>query len=76
MIGVSELEQNIRCVLCKGSYYPSTVLRPIITKIPLIAPLCEPESSKTIEEQKLWQIGTSPLNETGPVLTLIAVSNF
>ena len=35
VLGVSEKYQNIRCVLCKGSYYPPTTPRPAVTEIPL-----------------------------------------
>ncbi|XP_077278003.1 WD repeat and HMG-box DNA-binding protein 1-like [Temnothorax americanus] len=72
IIGVSEHERNMRCILCKGSYYPPTTPRPIITEIALSAPLCEPESEKTEKERKLWEIGSSPLDETEAMLTLIA----
>jgi len=65
----------MRCILCKGSYYPPTTPRPIITEVSLSAPLCEPESEKTEKECKLWEIGNNPLNETEAMLTLIAVSN-
>lgn len=34
VIGVSEERQNIRCILCKGSYYPATTPHPFITEIP------------------------------------------
>ncbi|XP_071642540.1 WD repeat and HMG-box DNA-binding protein 1-like [Temnothorax longispinosus] len=74
IIGVSEHERNMRCILCKGSYYPPTTPRPIITEIDLSAPLCEPESEKTEKERKLWEIGSSPLDETEAMLTLIALA--
>ncbi|XP_071562752.1 WD repeat and HMG-box DNA-binding protein 1 [Temnothorax nylanderi] len=74
IIGVSEHERNMRCILCKGSYYPPTTPRPIITEIALSAPLCEPESEKTEKERKLWEIGSSPSDETEAMLTLIALA--
>lgn len=73
---MSEYERNMRCILCKGSYYPPTTPRPIITEVSLSAPLCEPESEKTEKERKLWEIGSSPLDETEAMLTLIAVSKY
>ncbi|XP_014482710.1 PREDICTED: WD repeat and HMG-box DNA-binding protein 1 [Dinoponera quadriceps] len=72
VIGVSEREQIMRCILCKGGFYPSTTPRPIVTEVPLSMPLCEPESERTEKERKLWQIGSSPLNETEAILILIA----
>ncbi|XP_011639181.1 WD repeat and HMG-box DNA-binding protein 1 isoform X2 [Pogonomyrmex barbatus] len=74
IIGVSEYERNMRCILCKGSYYPPTTPRPIITEVFLSAPLCEPESEKTEKERKLWEIGNNPSDETEAVLTLIALA--
>ncbi|KAL0104850.1 hypothetical protein PUN28_016473 [Cardiocondyla obscurior] len=74
IIGVSELERNMRCILCKGSYYPPTTPRPIITEVSLSAPFCEPESEKTEKERKLWEIGTNPLDESEAMLTLIALA--
>lgn len=74
IIGVSEYERNMRCILCKGSYYPPTTPRPIITEVSLSTPLCEPESEKTEKERKLWEIGSSPLEETETMLTLIALA--
>ncbi|KYM96439.1 WD repeat and HMG-box DNA-binding protein 1 [Cyphomyrmex costatus] len=74
IIGVSEYERNMRCILCKGSYYPPTTPRPIITEVSLSAPLCEPESEKTEKERKLWEIGNNPLDETEAILTLIALA--
>ncbi|XP_011876288.1 PREDICTED: WD repeat and HMG-box DNA-binding protein 1 [Vollenhovia emeryi] len=74
IIGVSERERNMRCILCKGSYYPPTTPRPVITEISISAPLCEPESEKTEKERKLWEIGSNPLEETEAMLTLIALA--
>lgn len=73
---MSERERNMRCILCKGSYYPPTIPLPIITEVSFSAPLCEPESEKTKEERKLWEIGSNPSDEAEALLTLIAVSNY
>jgi chromosome transmission fidelity protein 4 len=35
VLGINETYQNVRCVLCKGSYYPPTLPRPAVTEIPL-----------------------------------------
>ncbi|KAL6444509.1 hypothetical protein ACFW04_001974 [Cataglyphis niger] len=74
VIGVSERERNMRCILCKGSYYPPTIPLPIITEVSFSAPLCEPESEKTKEERKLWEIGSNPSDEAEALLTLIALA--
>ena len=74
VIGVSESEKLIRCILCKGSYYPPTNPRPILHEIPLTIPLCEPDSEKSEKEAKVWQLGSNPEEEKEAVLMLIAVS--
>ena len=43
-------------------------------EIPLIIPLCEPESEKSEKEAKVWQLGSNPIDEKEAVLALIAVS--
>lgn len=62
----------MRCILCKGSHYPLTAPRPIVGEVPLKLPLCEPDSEKSINEAKLWQLGSDSLDQ-GAVLALIAV---
>ncbi|XP_034948517.1 WD repeat and HMG-box DNA-binding protein 1-like [Chelonus insularis] len=75
IITVSETERCIRCILCKGSYYPPTTPRPIMTEIPLTLPLCELESEKTKTEAPLWQIGSNPSEESRALLALIAFAH-
>ncbi|KAJ9590981.1 hypothetical protein L9F63_015987 [Diploptera punctata] len=55
VIGISEKYQNIRCVLCKGSYYPPTTPRPALKKLPVLLPLCDMTAEKTILEEKFWR---------------------
>lgn len=75
IIGVDESDRTARCILCKSGHYPPTTPRPIVTEIPLIVPLCEPESEKSGHEAKVWQLGSNPLEEKEAVLALIAVSS-
>lgn len=74
IIGISELQSIARCVLCKGSHYPPTTPRPVITEVSLYLPLCELESEKTEKELNLWKLGTNPLEENEAVLSLIALA--
>lgn len=46
-----------------------------MTEIPLIIPLCDPESEKSEKEAKVWQLGSNPVDEREAVLALVAVSN-
>ncbi|XP_014610650.1 PREDICTED: WD repeat and HMG-box DNA-binding protein 1-like [Polistes canadensis] len=74
IIEVSEERKSVSCVLCKGSYYPITTPRPVVTEISLTIPLCEPDSEKTEKETKLWQLGSQPSDENEAVLFLIALA--
>ncbi|KAK1131589.1 hypothetical protein K0M31_017882 [Melipona bicolor] len=74
IIGISEQQSIVRCVLCKGSHYPPTTPRPVISEISLTLPLCELESEKTERELKLWKLGTDPSEENETVLSLIALA--
>lgn len=74
IIGISESERIIRCILCKGSFYPPTNPRPIVQEIPIIIPLCEPDTEKSEKEAKIWQIGSLPEEENEAVLMLIALA--
>lgn len=60
--------------MCKGSHYPPTTPRPVISEVSLTLPLCELESEKTEKEVKLWKLGTDPSEENEAVLSLIAVN--
>ncbi|GAB6021814.1 WD repeat and HMG-box DNA binding-domain containing protein 1 [Chamberlinius hualienensis] len=44
VVGVSEIHQQIRCILCKGSRYPPTLPHPVITILPFRLPLCNTSS--------------------------------
>ncbi|XP_015609721.1 WD repeat and HMG-box DNA-binding protein 1 [Cephus cinctus] len=74
IIGVSEAEQKVRCVLCRGSHYPPTTPRPTVTEIPLVLPLCDAQSEQAEKEAKLWQLGNDPLGQEQILLSLIAIA--
>ncbi|CAK9804293.1 WD repeat and HMG-box DNA-binding protein 1 [Anthophora quadrimaculata] len=74
IIGVSEEQSIARCILCKGSHYPPTTPRPVVSEIHLNPPLCAIGSDKTEKELKLWRLGTNPLEENEAVLSLIAIA--
>lgn len=65
----------MRCILCKGSHYPHTTPRPIVTEVPLTIPLCDPESIKSQQEAQIWRPGNDPVDDRKATLALIAVSN-
>ncbi|XP_023235123.1 WD repeat and HMG-box DNA-binding protein 1-like [Centruroides sculpturatus] len=56
VIGISEIQQNIRCIPCKGSRYPPTLPRPAVTVLPFQLPLCEQQTDKGQYEEEFWRI--------------------
>ncbi|KAG1663728.1 WD repeat and HMG-box DNA-binding protein 1 [Nymphon striatum] len=52
VIGVSEIQQELRCIFCKGSRYPATAPRPSLVILPLKIPLCELSTEKSKLEEK------------------------
>lgn len=46
IIGLSEIQAQVRCIFCKLSRYPDTVPKPTITALPLQIPLCEIQTQK------------------------------
>lgn len=71
VIGVSERYQNVRCILCKGSYYPMTTPRPTVLEIPLKLPFCEPDAEKTGFEDTFWRLIFSL-----PILESLSENNY
>ena len=55
MVGASLQEYSARCILVKGSRYPSTLPRPVITVLELKLPLCGIENEKYTNEQIYWK---------------------
>merc|ERR1711874_760828 len=55
MVGASLQEFTARCILVKGSRYPSTLPRPVITELTLKFPLTGVENEKYTNEQSYWK---------------------
>ena len=55
LIGLSELESCVRCVLCKGARYPPTLPRPNMVLLDVKLPLCDAANEKTQLEESLIQ---------------------
>lgn len=55
MVGVSERNQFIKAILCRGIKYPNVMPRPNMTTINMQIPLCDPESEKSKLEQDYWR---------------------
>ncbi|CAH2102314.1 unnamed protein product [Euphydryas editha] len=53
IVSVSESEQKVRAILCRGSSFPLTVPKPIVTELPLQVPLCELDTEKSQYEEQL-----------------------
>ena len=52
VIGVSEVQQQIRHIFCKGLRYPMTIPRPTVSVSPFELPSCEKETSRRKLEEK------------------------
>jgi chromosome transmission fidelity protein 4 len=46
IIGIHGTPPQIRCILCKGLTYPTTLPRPVATTLPLNIPVCEQSTEK------------------------------
>ena len=55
LVGVNEIDFNVRAILVKGSRFPQTVPRPVVAVLPLNVPLCNPDSEKTKLEEEYWR---------------------
>ncbi|XP_069986368.1 WD repeat and HMG-box DNA-binding protein 1 [Penaeus vannamei] len=57
MLGVSETQGNVRCILCKGGRYPPVLPKPHVSIISIQVPLCELETEKGGLEEKTLRSG-------------------
>jgi chromosome transmission fidelity protein 4 len=69
LIGLSELEKSVRCVLCKGTRYPPTLSRPNMYLLDVKLPLCDSANEKAQLGEALIQSSlqlqlTSTLDQT------------
>ncbi|KAK2726708.1 hypothetical protein QYM36_007520 [Artemia franciscana] len=58
IVGISEREQNIRAILCKGSRYPAAHITPVVQLIGWQMPLCDMDTDKGVQEEALlrWSL--------------------
>ncbi|XP_073989333.1 chromosome transmission fidelity 4 isoform X2 [Rhodnius prolixus] len=52
VVGISELYQTVRCILCKGTYYPHVIPKPLISEVKWKFPLCEMDAEKNRLEEE------------------------
>jgi len=62
MVSVSEKQQNIRCIPCKGSRHPPTLPRPALAMLKLEMPLLEMDTEKSQYEEIIMR---SKINNSG-----------
>uniref|UniRef100_A0A8D8RZF4 WD repeat and HMG-box DNA-binding protein 1 n=1 Tax=Cacopsylla melanoneura TaxID=428564 RepID=A0A8D8RZF4_9HEMI len=55
VVGISEASHSVRCILCKGCFYPPTVPRPILTQVSWRIPLLELNAEKSQLEEQFWR---------------------
>lgn len=53
IVGVSEINQIVQAILCRGSNYPLTNPRPMGFELKMMLPLCEMETEKSQMEESL-----------------------
>ncbi|KAI5644928.1 minichromosome loss protein, mcl1, middle region domain-containing protein [Phthorimaea operculella] len=53
IVSVSEPAQKVRAILCRGTTFPVTAPKPIISELPVQIPLCELDSEKGQYEEQL-----------------------
>lgn len=66
MVGANLSEFSARCILVKGSRFPATLPKPVISVLPLDLPLCGIKNDKLDNEQSYWraQIVSQSIPET------------
>lgn len=52
VISVSEIQQNVRCLFCKGSRYPSMFPYPSLTNVPFVLPFISRGSNRGALEER------------------------
>ncbi|CAG4978098.1 unnamed protein product [Parnassius apollo] len=64
IVSISEPTQTVRAILCRGTSFPLTVPKPIVTEIPIQIPLCELDTEKGQYEEQLvrWAHTTSDVD--------------
>ncbi len=53
VVGLSESEQVVRSILCKGSRYPMTLPKPMMGVLRMALPVCEIATEKSLLEEEL-----------------------
>ncbi|CAH2050631.1 unnamed protein product, partial [Iphiclides podalirius] len=53
IVSISEPTQAVRAILCRGTSFPVTVPKPIVTELPIQIPLCELDTEKGQYEEQL-----------------------
>ncbi|XP_073957413.1 chromosome transmission fidelity 4 [Choristoneura fumiferana] len=53
IVSISELQQTVRSILCRGTSFPPTIPKPIVAELPIQVPLCELDTEKGQFEEKL-----------------------
>ncbi|KAJ2948140.1 hypothetical protein O0L34_g9942 [Tuta absoluta] len=64
IVSVSEPAQRVRAILCRGTSFPVTAPKPIITELPLQIPVCELDTEKGQYEEQLvrWAHSTADVD--------------
>ncbi|KAJ6644470.1 WD repeat and HMG-box DNA-binding protein 1 [Pseudolycoriella hygida] len=76
IVDVSEHNQIVRAILCRGGAYPMTTPKPLVTELPMQIPLCDMESDKSELEESLLRNASLLIDNSEANLREIAIKLF
>lgn len=76
IIEVSEGQQIVRAILCRGSSYPHTTPKPMVSELPMQLPLCDIEADQSQLEETLVRNSIFNANDSDKTIKEIAIKLF
>ncbi|XP_055381081.1 WD repeat and HMG-box DNA-binding protein 1 [Condylostylus longicornis] len=76
LIEILESTQQIQAVLCRGSTYPPTTPRPMVSELQMEVPLCADDSQKSKFEENLIRLHTFNVENSERLVKEIALKLF
>lgn len=76
IVEVSEREQIVRAIMCRGTNYPVTTPKPMITELPIQLPLCDIESEQSQLEESLVRFSNFNVDDAETKLKENAIKLF
>lgn len=76
IIEVSEAQQLVRAILCRGSSYPHTTPKPMVSELTMQLPLCDIEAEQSQLEETLVRSSTFNADDSDKTIKEFAVKLF